>query len=1016
MAMVWVSISASAYDFEADGIYYLADVSDMTATVTSGDNPYEGDLVIPETTSYKGREFVVTSIASQSFLNCGNLESVKLPESIKTIGTGAFMNCSGLRFVNIPQDITTLPAQCFKLCSSLESINIPSSIIEIGSECFVDCSSLMSISVPNSVTSIGEKAFLNCENLISITLPNTIKILSKELFHNCSKLAEFSIPNSVELIEDGVFENCKDISYISIPANVMEIKNNVFDGCINIKTVKFEDTESSLTLGHGYDYYYDHIVGLFYGLPVEKLYLGRDLSYPSDESISAHANPYDRVYSGYTPFQSCCLSEVTIGNEVTKINSLFFFKCKDLVKIEIPNNVTYIGTYAFACSGLQSFTIDDGFKSIAFGRTTASENELTTQFAICYNLISIKIGRNIVVGEEEYIRRIEANKALFPPTLTDIEIGNYVKEMSFLQLNNDYISESLDHYPNLNSLKVGYCISSLPNLSGNKQLSFLTLCSTTPVEIIDDPISSVGEFTNSQYMDLEVEVPIEAKGKYEETEVWSKFWNLKGVNDLYSNIVVDNDWTYGLIDESNHIELFKIPDEIEADVYIPEEVIQDGKSYIVRSIGNVFKNNSHIVSIDIPETVEYLEADCFKDCEALESVSLKRGLKSIGTNAFQNCISMNNIDLKDGLESIGACAFENCRALQHIGLKDGLKSIGAKAFNNCSSLKTLSIPSSVDVFGVNAFDKCEFDSLVFEVGDTELAFPHSDYYDDGFIVGWGGRRIYKCYFSNVSIKHLYLGRNIKNIPAPYVEKIGTNTYHYMYEDPFYSVSNLEGITIGHNVFKIGSDETQPIYGDGVNNYRSFGGCTHIKTVRVENNNPPINAIFSNNAYSEASLNVPENTILLYQDAEGWKEFENIFDGTEPVLVEEIILNASELSLNSGEACQLIAEVLPEEATDQTVIWESSNPECATVNEDGVVFGVSEGTAIIIVRSADGNCEASCLVTVKAKENSVELIGSYRSYSVYNLQGIKILESDDMDEVKQLPSGVYIVNGKKVIIK
>ena len=115
---------------------------------------------------------------------------------------------------------------------------------------------------------------------------------------------------------------------------------------------------------------------------------------------------------------------------------------------------------------------------------------------------------------------------------------------------------------------------------------------------------------------------------------------------------------------------------------------------------------------------------------------------------------------------------------------------------------------------------------------------------------------------------------------------------------------------------------------------------------------------------------------------------------------------------------MAAEVLPEDATDLTILWESSNPDIATVDENGLITALSEGNTIVTARSADGNCEASCLVTVTSVDDSVDSIDSCVGgvYIVYNLQGIKILESEDFDTVKQLLSGVYIVNGKKLIVK
>ena len=58
---VFFSISALAYDVEVNGIFY--DISGTTATVTSGDNKYSGDIVIPESITYNNSKYSVTSIS-----------------------------------------------------------------------------------------------------------------------------------------------------------------------------------------------------------------------------------------------------------------------------------------------------------------------------------------------------------------------------------------------------------------------------------------------------------------------------------------------------------------------------------------------------------------------------------------------------------------------------------------------------------------------------------------------------------------------------------------------------------------------------------------------------------------------------------------------------------------------------------------------------------------------------------------------------------------------------------------
>ena len=79
-----------------------------------------------------------------------------------------------------------------------------------------------------------------------------------------------------------------------------------------------------------------------------------------------------------------------------------------------------------------------------------------------------------------------------------------------------------------------------------------------------------------------------------------------------------------------------------------------------------------------------------------------------------------------------------------------------------------------------------------------------------------------------------------------------------------------------------------------------------------------------------------------------------------VAVTSITLDKTSLSLNEGEEATLTATVKPDNATDKTVTWTSSNTAVATV-KDGVVTAVKEGSATITAKA--GSKTATCKVTV-----------------------------------------------------
>ena len=91
----FVGAKAFAYHFSMNGIYYdyIDDSSGTSVTVTSGNYKYHDEVTIPETVTYSGKNYIVTSIDESAFRGCNELTSVTIPSSVATIGLGAFSGC-----------------------------------------------------------------------------------------------------------------------------------------------------------------------------------------------------------------------------------------------------------------------------------------------------------------------------------------------------------------------------------------------------------------------------------------------------------------------------------------------------------------------------------------------------------------------------------------------------------------------------------------------------------------------------------------------------------------------------------------------------------------------------------------------------------------------------------------------------------------------------------------------------------------------------------------------------------
>ena len=105
----------------------------------------------------------------------------------------------------------------------------------------------------------------------------------------------------------------------------------------------------------------------------------------------------------------------------------------------------------------------------------------------------------------------------------------------------------------------------------------------------------------------------------------------------------------------------------------------------------------------------------------------------------------------------------------------------------------------------------------------------------------------------------------------------------------------------------------------------------------------------------------------YNDGNGVGVMEWQVFGKE-VAVETVTLNKDEILFTEAGASEtLIAEIAPHNATNINVSWSSDRPEVATVDENGKVTAVANGTATITVTTEDGNKTDSCVVTVEIPE-------------------------------------------------
>ncbi|MCR5202529.1 MAG: leucine-rich repeat protein, partial [Lachnospiraceae bacterium] len=197
-----------------DGKFMYAENSDGIELTSYVSPTEETDITIPETINDKP----VTSIGEYCFASNKyktSIESIKLPDSINTIGNGAF---NGL--------------------SSLTSVNIPDGVERIEAETFFGCEALTSIDVPLSVTFIGESAFAYT-SIEEIKLPCNVSIIKNNAFRECTKLKEIYIPDSVVELGNAAFLGCSGLTKVTMGSGITSLPQSLFDGCNSITDFTF---------------------------------------------------------------------------------------------------------------------------------------------------------------------------------------------------------------------------------------------------------------------------------------------------------------------------------------------------------------------------------------------------------------------------------------------------------------------------------------------------------------------------------------------------------------------------------------------------------------------------------------------------------------------------------------------------------------------------------------------------------------------------------------------------------
>ena len=357
--------------------------------------------------------------------------------------------------------------------------------------------------------------------------------------------------------------------------------------------------------------------------------------------------------------------------------------------------------------------------------------------------------------------------------------------------------------------------------------------------------------------------------------------------------------------------------------------------------------------------------EAFNRCANLSTVNIAK-VNDIGNRAFSECTNLVSVVVKDG-KNIGESAFSNCSSLKTLSLDNKIKSLGRYAFRGCSNLKQFVIPDSVTILNYDLLRDCsslksirihksikEIDKAFY--GCTNLSTLIIEDRNTTLKLSSNNtaitRSISSPLFKDCKLDSVYIGGKI----------VYETSSDYGYS-PFYRNTSLRTVKI--------SDAETTIYDN------EFYGCTNLQNVSIGDNVKSIGKWAFSGCSSLKNFTFGSGLQSIGQEA--FSDCINITQiSSEAVVPPTCGINALD-DINKWN-CKLFVPKASIDAYKQAPQWKE-------------FFFIESTTGITN--------------TVYNKAGLAD---------VYTIDGTKRLSKASTDEINALPKGVYIVNGKKIIIK
>ena len=404
------------------------------------------------------------------------------------------------------------------------------------------------------------------------------------------------------------------------------------------------------------------------------------------------------IADGYLKKYTGNQAEVIVPEGVVRIGPKAFENCKDIENIVLQPGVKEIEVYAFSgCKGLKHITIPNGVEDIQ-----------PAAFSDCINL------REIVL----------------PATVMDISATVFSNCVSMEQID---VSEENKWFRAIDGIlynKAGdtllYCPRAKKNASVYGHTTTIasiafTGCGKLKEIYLPDCLTTIEEGAFSWCEEL-ISIEIPEKVSQIAENVFFGCTQLENINVKKENSVYCS--VEGVLYDKDISNLIMCP------LGKKRVVVPNGVKNIEK---NAFSHNTwfspnHLIEVKLPDGLETIGENAFKNCIELETINLPDTVKTIGHNAFENCKSLTFVELPQSLTRVNMELFLGCEHLEKVKLPMKLKKIGKHAFKECSGLKEMVLPQGLTTIDNLAFEDC--------AGLEEIEIPES-VTDVGKMAFWG---------------------------------------------------------------------------------------------------------------------------------------------------------------------------------------------------------------------------------------------------------------------------------------